>query len=302
MHYRLAAIGLNLFSMNRWTKMAYRAIGTAKNNRRSRTETIEEDYIVRAKSFLDILRQHNILHDGMDLMELGTGWVHWESMVLRNEIVGQTLLYDVWDNRSHGRFQAYARQMADRDIRHRIGLSKPDNAELMREISNLASMEAVYDRLGFSYCVDGQGLLADVPEESRDLIYSSGVAEHFLRDDAQNIIQRTYEILRPGGWAFHQIVLEDHLTIYSSKTHKKNYLRYAPAHFEFWLNNDVQYINRLQIPDWSSFFEKAGFETVMMDRIVSVSLDEFPVHAAYQDISGEDLACTVVQYLVRKPV
>lgn len=300
MRYRLAAALLNAFSTNDLSKSAYRFLGNAKNNLGGSTSHTPDAYIDRAKGFLELLRRHNVLHDGMECLEVGTGWIHWESMLVRNEIDGQTLLYDVWDNRSVKRFSKFAASLADPLIRQRIGFSENTKAALMSQVATSSSIEEAYRLLNFSYQVDSTGLLAGIADNSRDFIYSSGVAEHFAGNDAAAIIKRTYDILRPGGWAFHQIVLEDHLTIYAPSTHKKNYLQYSGRDFDRKFNNDVQYINRLQIPSWQSFFDEAEFKTISMERVVNCNLDEITVHEDYHDIPREDLACCVVEFLVQK--
>lgn len=191
--------------------------------------------------------------------------------------------------------------LADPGIRTSLGLTNPDAGALIDRVAAAGSLDEAYALLGFSYTVDPDGLLGGIPDASRDLIISSDVGEHMQRQDIGQIVARTSEILRPGGWAYHQVVLADHLRIYAPRAHPKQYLRYSTSVFDRYFNNRVQYINCVQIPEWLAHFENAGFEVAAVERIGTCEMNGFPVHRDYAALSDEDLGCTVVQFLLRKP-
>ena len=104
--YRLTAAALKAFSFNDATKMAYRQLGNAIAGRR-RARGIRLGYVERADANLAFIEQHNAIADGMKLIELGTGWVHWEALFTRLFYDVEITLFDVWDNRQFGAFQTY---------------------------------------------------------------------------------------------------------------------------------------------------------------------------------------------------
>lgn len=297
--YYLIALLLRFFSLNKATRSAYRTIGNLKNRRGS--GQISPKYFARAPAFIGMLERHGILRPGLRVFELGTGWVHWEALMVRSKVDSVSTVYDVWDNRSFERFRNYVRQLLEPDARARLGLDDGARIETLREVLAAPSLEDAYAILGFDYVVDGTGRLAGIPSQAFDLVISSDVGEHLRRDDAPEIIRRTFEILRPGGWAYHQVVLTDHLRIYAKSAHPKQYLRYSRKTFLTHLNNRVQYVNLLQIPEWRAMFSEAGFEIVETDRIGTCDLSTLEVHEDWTDVPEEDLACVVVQFLVRRP-
>ena len=301
LQYYATAATLKLFSVNQFSKSLYRSLGNIRNSSSSQIR-IADKYYFRTPQFLDILRSHGILQPGLKVLEIGTGFIHWEALMLRNEIACDAVLYDVWDNRTFHRFQSYVRLLADPAVRALLGLTDASNGALMAELAELPSFEAVYRKLGFKYLIDPTGLLKGVDNGAFDLIVSSDVGEHLYRNDIATIMRRTMETLKPGGWAFHQVVLVDHLKVYAKSVHPKQYLEYSKSYYNQYLNTGVQYINQVQSPEWKAIFEDAGFEIVALERIGTSNLKEIQVHSDWALIPEEDLACTVVQFLLRKPL
>ncbi len=299
--YYATALALKAFSINGYSEQLYRSLGNARNAIKSETE-IAVKYYFRTPIFLETLRRHNVLKPGIKALEIGTGFVHWEALVLRNEIPCDVQLYDIWDNRTYHRFQSYARHLANPQVRERLGLSVPENQKMMEEVLALPDFDAVYRRLGFDYKLDPSGLLQGVDDTAFDLVVSSDVGEHLRREDIPAIIRGSFEVLKPGGWAFHQVCLVDHLRIYAGSTHPKQYLSFSKAHYARYLNNGVQYINQVQVPEWKAMFEGAGFEIAALDRIGTADLTGLSIHPDWSGISEEDLSCTVVVFMVRKPL
>jgi hypothetical protein len=300
LQYYATALALKTFSSSRPAQALYRTLGNAKNAFRPERD-IAWKYYFRSPTFLDVLRQADVLRPGLKALEIGTGFVHWEALMLRNEVPCSVQLYDVWDNRTLHRFQSYARCLARPETRRRLGLSDDVDAALMAEVAGMDSFEEIYARLGFDYRPDPTGLLAGVPDTAFDLVVSSDVGEHMQRSDIPAIIARSMQVLKPGGWAFHQVCLADHLFIYAKGSHPKQYLKYSKAHFAQYLNNGVQYINQVQVPEWRGMFESAGFEIVRLDRTGTSDLSEIDIHPDWAGIPQDDLACTVAVFLLRKP-
>ena len=232
---------------------------------------------------------------------MGTGHAHWDSLFLRNIANIDVTLYDVWDNRSFKRFQSYVQQLTEPDVRERLGLDDGDSLSLIRRVANASDFEEAYDMLGFRYVEDREGKLNALGDNLYDFIFSRDVGEHLFKDDIPDIITNSYARLRPGGWAFHQVVLEDHIRVYIKKTHPKEYLQFDREVHQRWISNNIQYTNLLQIPEWVELFKQAGFDIASVKRAQSCDLGSMNIHPSWSSVPKEDLACTVVQFYLQKP-
>ena len=301
MQYHLASKALRGFSATRLTRYAYRKIGNIKRDFIQNDGSIPCKYYDRTPLFVDALKRHGMTSPGIDALEIGTGWVHWESLMLRNQVDCRVLLHDVWDNRSFRKFRAYVRRLTDPAVRARLGLDNPAGAALMERAATSRTAAEAYALLGFEYLLDPSGTLSGVPEGGFDLVVSSDVGEHIPRASLPLVVGRSFRALRPGGWAYHQIVISDHLAIYDRSVHPKEYLRYSRAYYESRILSGIQYINLVQIPEWLDLFRTAGFEVVEMNRTGMSDLSSIEVHPSWEGVPAEDLACTVVQFILRRP-
>jgi hypothetical protein len=172
MHYGTVSRILRGFSANALTRSAYRSLGNLRNSL-ERDSGIKGKYFYRSPLLLDMLGRHGVLRPGIEVLELGTGWVHWEALLLRNEVPCRAILCDVWDNRSELRLRRYLAQLAQPEVRARLGLSDPCAARLMHEAAEAPGLDGIYRALGFRYLLDATGKLAGVPRESVDVLVSS---------------------------------------------------------------------------------------------------------------------------------
>lgn len=302
LRYVLAAQAFKLFSLNAATKSLYRGIGNHFGGK-SRASGISPHYISRAHTNLLAIEQAGGVADGMQLLEMGTGWVHWESLFTRLFYDVRVILFDVWDNRQFDGFHRYVVELRGRLAKE---VDRPPEAiaraeALLDELATLDGFDAVYQRLGFTYLIDPVGSLAKVPSQSVDLIISSDVLEHVPASAVTISIGDMARVLKPGGLAAHQIVPSDHLVIYDRSANGKNYIRYTDAQWKRWFENDVQYFNRIQRPEWVRLFREAGFEIVVDEIVSSTDISGITPSASFAGCSREDLAATVTRLIARKP-
>ena len=299
MRYHLAAMALRGFSSTAATRYAYRKLGNLTRDLQ-RDSTIPYKYFERTRLFIEALQRHGIARPGLEALEIGTGWVHWESLMLRNQVEAGVLLYDVWDNRSFRKFRAYAGKLTDPAVRVRLGLDNPAGIALMQQVAESRSAAEAYALLGFRYLVDPTGALAGVPEDSFDLVISSDVGEHiphaslplFAEAELRGAEARRLGLppdrhhrpsgdLRPLGPS--QAVPQVHRQHYQS------------------ILSEVQYINLAQLPEWREALRSGGLRDRRDEphRHERSRVDRNP--PSWQDIPPEDLACTVVQFILRRP-
>ncbi len=295
--YVLAAAALKAFSMNRFTRRLYRALGNRFGQRRRRRAGID-CYVERAKSLDELCVRRRAIRDGGRVLEIGTGWVHWYSLYLRVFHRVTMTMVDVWDNRQLAAMKAL---FADLKEHPAAGLDQDgEAAAIVDSISSVGSFEELYDLLDLEYVIDGSGTLRDLASESFDTVFSFHVLEHVREQDTDEMIANMHRVLRPGGCSIHQIGIDDHLAHYDrARESPKSYLQYSDRVWRTFFQNDVQYFNRLQMSDWLRAFRTHGFELVE-HRAGSCNIDSLGIAPKYDGYSKEDLACTTLTIVCRK--
>ena len=285
-------MGLRLFSANGLTRRCYRGIGNRVVAKRRAVGGLPQTYRWRTRDLVAALRRHDCLRPGIRVLEIGTGWAHWDALVIRLA-AGETrsVLYDVWDNRSMEQFRAFAQALLDPSFSELF-----DPAALARLEQSLTSpaWRDVYEHLGFEYVVDPGGELAGV-EGQFDVIVSSDVLEHVPVANIPALLRAQARLLKPGGIAYHQIVLFDHLRIYAPGAHLKQYLAYPDKVWRRRFDNGVQHQNRVQMPAWREHFREAGLRVLDERALQTCDLGGFAVAPEFAGISRSDLEVGVVQ-------
>lgn len=300
--YVAAAQALRMFSATDGTRRLYRSLAN-KVGGKSRGAAMRPGYIMRAERNLRFIEECGAIQDGMHVLELGTGWVHWEAFYTRLFYDVQCTLFDVWDNRQFAGFINYARQL---QLGLRNEVDRPEGAlaraeALLDQALATASFEDLYRLLGWRYVIDPQGSLREIADSSIDLIISSDVLEHVDAGAVKSLVDDMHRILRQGGAASQQIVEGDHLCIYDRAVHPKNYIRYTERQWRWLFENQVQYVNRIQHSEWVQLFKSGGFE-IVADRITErADLTGIRVSKRFAGYSDDDLAGTVSSILIRKP-
>lgn len=298
--YVLAATALRTFSLNVVTKAAYRAMGNALGGR-SRSKGLPAHYLSRADGNLAQLERAGAIADGMRVLEIGTGWAHWEALFVRCFYGVRATLMDVWDNRQFEGFVAYASELLGRlDETTRTESQKAHAREILRKVIDCTSFDEVYALLGFRYIIGVDQLHAAIKDAELDVVFSSDVLEHVPASTVAEMASQHFRMLKPGGVSSHQVVPSDHLCIYDKRVNNKNYLRYGDSVWNFFFANDVQYINRIQMSEWAEIYRKAGFETECHPT-ASVDISDLKVSERFKHLPQSDLPITVFHLMARKP-
>lgn len=293
--YLVAAVGLKVFSWNSTTRAVYRRLGNIVGQKKRRHQNIDK-YIERGNLLVDLAKKYGVLKDGMSLVELGTGWIHWFGLYLFLHVEGQIKLelYDVWDNRQLDALRDAFRQLKNRSLAPELLRIRLDS------IVTAASFEDLYRAVGANYTINSNGSLESYSSETYDAVFSFHVLEHVDRDSIEKSIDHMYRILKPGGCCIQQIGIDDHLSHYDSKVSKKNYLRYSRTLRKRIFENSVQYHNVLQGEDFLRFFRNSGFDVIEVDR-ERCDLGNLSIHADWKTYSQEDLETTILTVVCRKP-
>lgn len=301
--YRATAFALKAFSINGVTKSAYRVIGNMVGGKR-RASGVQSHYLERADQNLAYIEQHGGISDGMRVLELGTGWVHWEALFLRAFYDVEAIVFDVWDNRQFDGFLTHvnALKAALPNLTDRGAERTAKANALLDRVARCSNFEEAYGILGFTYLLAPDGSLDSIPSGSLDLVFSSDVMEHIPNASLPTLAASLGRVVRPGGLIAQQIVPSDHLCIYAKDAHRKAYLQYSDAEWSRWFENDVQYQNRWQQSDFRTLFKNAGLEVLAEAIIGRVDTTNLKIAQRWANYSRDDLDATVTRMLVRRPV
>jgi cyclopropane fatty-acyl-phospholipid synthase-like methyltransferase len=300
--YLMTAAALKSFSISPQTKRVYRLLGNILDQRRRMREGLNTYYVDRTKKILELCEKHHAIQKGEGLLEVGTGWLHWESMIIRLFYDVEITMFDVWDNRYFGAYKQYFRQLEeiiDREL-DMDSMQRERVHNLLHTILRARSFDEIYDLLGLRYVINPSGTLKQFQDESFAVIFSCDVLEHIDKSILPEFIQDFHRLLKPGGYSIHKIDIIDHLYYYDTSVPIKNYLRYSDKVWRRYFENDVQYINKVQRPDWLDLFHKAGFELVEEESI-SADIGTIEVDRVYKNLSRQDMQCVTLTIVHRKP-
>jgi hypothetical protein len=299
--YRLAALGLKGFSCCGPARRVYRGLGNWLGARKRTVGRMPNYYYERAVRNVTWCLKYQPLRADDLILELGTGWVHWEALTLRLFFDFQAILYDVWDNRQLSALKSFVRQLEERFGQKGFleGCDFNRARSLIRKIEGAETFDELYGILGFRYVLDPAGLMGSLPRASFRLTISAGVMEHIPAATAPQFVSNVGSLLVRGGLGIHGINISDHISMYDRSASPKQYLAYSELQWKLWYQNSVQYFNRIQRGDWLRMFGDAGF-SVLEEYVSRAELTGLRIHPRYQGLSREDLECTTLVLVVRK--
>lgn len=300
--YHVVALALKGFSSCEPARKLYRRLGNHVGARKRAASKMPPYYLERVERNVAGCRKYAPLQADDLLLELGTGWMHWEALTLRLFFDFQAVLYDVWDNRQLDALKSFLHQLEERFGQN--GFLEDcdlDRARsLIRKIERVGTFEELYTMLGFRYVLDPTGLMECLPRNAFRVAISAGVLEHIQAATAQQFVSNTASLSVRGGVGFHSITILDHLANYDRSVNPKQYLTFSEAQWRFWCENKLQYINRIHRSDWVRMFVNAGF-SVLEERAARADVSGLRIHPRYQALSRQDIECTHLVLAVRKP-
>jgi len=185
--YLAAATALKLFSITPQMKSGYRLIGNNLGQRERMHHKVGYKDFEFVKKLLNWCEQYGAIRPGDRLLEVGTGWLHWASTVIRLFYDVEITMFDVWDNRGLQAYKYLCAQLEKAiDTEFDLGAAQFERIhDLLREIATSTSFDDVYDRLGFHYVINPGGVLTQLPDQSFSLIFSQNVLEPTFRSFSQ---------------------------------------------------------------------------------------------------------------------
>ena len=303
--YAGVAAASKMFSATAPGRRLYRRLGNVALERLRVADGLPQRYLDRADRLIGLVDTLDLLAPGDRVLEMGTGWVHWEATVLALHHDVPVTLFDVTDNRLFGAYSSYLRAYRDHLLDTPVA-SGPAAARRERAIATAGRALAapdfagVYDVLGFDYVLEPSGSLAGLESGAYALEVSADVLEHVAAAALPGYLADAHRLLGPGGHAVHQIDLVDHYHYFDPTTSPKNFYRYDDATWRRWFDNDVQYVNRVQRPQWRALFADAGFTTVLDEAVSDPTAVPGRLAAPFDTLADDDLACLQMRTVHRR--
>jgi predicted SAM-dependent methyltransferase len=289
--YCLAAIALKAFSCSHMTKRLYRKLGNTLGSKKRAVGKMPNYYVDRINRMLRIAKSYGFPKDGDRLIEIGTGWLHWEAITTKLFFNVHGILYDVWDNRQMTGLKNYLEQLDNSlDKVEADSTQRTFAHRMISEIRGINNYKDLYKFLEFEYVLDYKGSLKLLEKESFDIAVSAGVLEHIYAKDTPDFVNAISLLLKPGGYSVHSINIRDHLYQYDSTVSRKQYLKYPHWFWNLCFENKIQYTNRIQRSDWLELFKKAGL-TLVEEEVEQEDLSYMKIATIYKKYKLNDLRC-----------
>lgn len=202
--------------------------------------------ITAFRSHLDRARSVRPIPPGFTMLELGPGDSVLSAGVAKAAGATLSLLVDAGDfaDRNTALFEALDVALPTADL---PPLGLPPGL----------SFDEILEQLGARYLTRGIASLAEIPDASVDLIWSSVVLEHIRRDEFDTMAGEFARVLKRGGVMSHAVDLRDHLG------GSLNNLRFSSARWESrWWREAGFYTNRMSQAEIVAMFVRHGFHTV----------------------------------------
>jgi len=297
--YIVVAALLKVASLSTETTRLYRNLGNKIGAKKREKGRMPRYYFERLCRMLQLDEKYGIFTDCEKVLEIGTGWLHWEAITARLFFDFHGVLYDVWDNRQLSAIKNYLNQL-DRMIDGlAITTGRRDRAHrLVKELLRVQTFDNLYELLGFRYIIEPTGRLEKLKDETFDVIVSAAVLEHLRQEEAEKFISKIPALLNPGGYSVHSINITDHIQAYDKSVSPKQYLHYSDRIWKLFFENSVQYINRIQRSEWLGYFEKTGLKLIEEESDLE-ELGNLRIANMYAKYPVQDLECGVVRFVHR---
>jgi SAM-dependent methyltransferase len=163
---------------------------------------------------------------------------------------------------------------------------------------DLTDRASMLQSLNATYLTEGTPSLAAIPSGSLDVILSTAVLEHVRRAEFPKLAAEMVRVLRPGGIAYHQVDLMDHLG------GALNNLRFGDSVWEHPLFAEAGfYTNRIRCREMVALLEAAGLAAAVtrVARWPALPTPRASLAAPFRALPDDELRIANFGVLLRKP-
>ena len=298
--YLLVAQVLKLFSLTKSLKNIYRILGNRYGLKNHSTISLDDIsngnwLVANIKKYKDTPTKE------LKALELGTGWVHFYSLYLKMFLNIKIDMFDIVDNRQFRAIQERFTQFLK--VKYLFQISDIEYNRINHVVDLILgakNFEELYNNLGVTYILNSNGDINAIPDSVYDIVFSVDVFEHISKMQLEKLVEEVYRILQPNGIMLHQIGIDDHLSHYATRMSSKNYLRYSSKTWDTFFNNDLQYINKLQLTDFIKIFSK-NFELLNCESKVDTTvIEQVPINNEFLHYDRNALTTTRGYLIFRK--
>lgn len=209
---------------------------------------------------LNKARKHVSLN-GSTAVEIGTGWVAYMPILLY--LYGARRCY-TYDHIPHLQFNMITRflKIIGKNLKKISALSNIPLKELEHRLKNIDgenNLEEFLRVAGIKYKAPSNAGDTGLADGSVDLVLSYAVLAHVPRKALTCLLKEVARLISDHGKSFHCIGLFDPNHKVGSKVSKLNFLKYSPRFYNFFINNKMNYHNRLREPEYLKLFKECGY-------------------------------------------
>ncbi len=297
--YLFLGVCYKIISFNSLTVKLYRMLGNIFGSKRRISRNLPQKNVDLGNELISLLTDYCKTKPGDEMLELGTGWMHWFSVFIKvfNDV--NITLFDIWDNRQFDSFKSYITQLNNK-LKFEDDSERQQSNKIIRNILNVNSFDGLYNLLNFQYIIQRDGSLRNFPDNNFDVIFSVNVMEHIERNTIKKYVNDIYRTLKPGGYSVQIIDLGDHYHYLLNEKHSsiKEYLRFSQKRWKLLYENKIQYINKIQFSEWKKIFEIEGFKEIYCKPYFAKV--NVVIHSDYKNLNENDIKCYMLSIVHRK--
>jgi hypothetical protein len=229
--------------------------------RATRTLKLDEATVLtkfrRCRQHLDQWAEHRGGDaDDLSVLELGTGW--FPITPIGFALCGARKVWTL-DQVSHlSSLQVRDTLSIFQKLAREGRLEGASAARVERLASSSGGVDALLDAVGVERIV-GDARTHDLGGRKVDFIISNNTLEHIPYDVIRDIFAQFRKIGSERVLMSHWIDMSDHYMNFDASIGPYNFLRFSPRVWRLF-NNDLQYQNRLRVPDFRELHEASGWK------------------------------------------
>lgn len=209
-----------------------------------------------------LLRDAGLTMQGLDILEIGSGWFPVIPLMMRIAGARTIILTDEHALLDLQTLDITVAFLLERkaDLAQRLNISVAEIEDKLRIPQG--NLDDALAAMGITYAVPFDYQRADVQV---DVIISHTVLEHISPQLIVELMRDVRRVLRPNGLILHGIDHSDHRANVDSRLSRIDFLRYSDRVWRMLCIHPQDYTNRLRHSDYVAMFKAGGFEIVSED-------------------------------------
>ena len=234
--------------------------------------------------------------EGSEVVEIGTGWDAIAPLALYLLGAKTTTSYDRFP---HLRLRL-ARGVLDQmeilldQIALMTAIPKPLLKERLARLKSAVGLEMLLKSARIIYKAPGDAGRTELEDCSIDIIFSNSVLEHVPNSVLHEFTREARRILKPGSTAVHFIGLGDHYAGNGRGISGVNFLKYSPNWWNFFVQNQIGYHNRLREKQFIELFRSHGASVQVISHAIRPddlkALKTLKIDPSFAGMTHEELA------------